>query len=195
MDLAVTLSAGICILPLVGMIAAIIKLTSAGPIFYSQERLGRNGRKFRAWKFRSMVSNADQVLKVYLAKHPELREEWERDYKLKNDPRITRIGRFIRKTSLDELPQIWNVICGDMSLVGPRPIVQAEIAKYKETYRQYTRVTPGISGLWQVSGRNNTTYDERLAYDRYYVENWSPWMDLYILSRTIRVVLLREGAY
>jgi Undecaprenyl-phosphate galactose phosphotransferase WbaP len=170
-------------------------MSTRGPIVYSHKRLGRNGRHFNAWKFRTMFQNADQVLELYLEEHPELREEWERDHKLKFDPRVTRIGRFLRKTSLDELPQLWNVIRGDMSLVGPRPIVDAEIEKYGAYYGLYTMVKPGITGLWQVSGRNNTTYDERVQLDAYYVRNWSPWLDLYLLLRTIRIVLFAKGAY
>jgi lipopolysaccharide/colanic/teichoic acid biosynthesis glycosyltransferase len=142
-----------------------------------------------------MFQNADVVLEHYLDEHPELQDEWNRDHKLKYDPRVTRIGRFLRKTSLDELPQLWNVIRGDMSLVGPRPIVEAEIEKYGHYYGLYTMVKPGITGLWQVSGRNNTTYDERVQLDAYYVRNWSPWMDLFLLLRTIRIVLFAKGAY
>lgn len=181
--------------PMLLIIAAAIKLSSPGPIMYSQERIGRHGRRFRAWKFRSMVPNADQVLKDLLAKDPELRKEWEADHKLKNDPRITWIGNLLRKTSLDELPQLWNILKGDMSLVGPRPIVEAEIEKYAELYEQYVAVTPGLTGLWQISGRNKTTYQERIEYDAYYVRNWSLWLDLHILIGTVRVVLLREGAF
>ena len=195
LDLLLAVGGGLCVLPLVALIAVLIKLDSRGPIFFQQERLGRGGRRFHIWKFRTMVVDADQVLTGFLTEHPNLLEEWNRDHKLKNDCRITRIGAVLRRTSLDELPQFWNVINGEMSLVGPRPIVQAEIAKYKETYRQYLRVNPGLSGLWQVSGRNNTTYAERLGYDEYYVENWSPWLDLYILARSLRVILLGEGAY
>jgi Undecaprenyl-phosphate galactose phosphotransferase WbaP len=180
---------------LIGILALFIILDSRGPVFYSQERIGRDGRRFRAWKFRSMMGNADAVLKTYLDNNPTLRDEWERDHKLRNDPRITRIGRILRVTSLDELPQIFNVLIGDMSLVGPRPIVAAETQKYGDTLDLYTRVRPGLSGLWQVSGRNNTTYAERVAMDSYYVRNWSVWLDLTILAATVRVVLRREGAY
>jgi Undecaprenyl-phosphate galactose phosphotransferase WbaP len=183
------------LLPVFAVIGLAIFISNPGPIFFSHERIGREGRKFKAWKFRSMVTNAREILADYLEAHPELREEWEKDHKLKNDPRITRIGKLIRKTSLDELPQLWNVFVGEMSLVGPRPIVDAEVEKYGPTFRQYLRVTPGISGLWQISGRNNTTYEERLAYDEFYVRHWSPWLDLYILMRTIRTVLFCEGAY
>jgi len=125
-------------------------------------------------------------------KHPELRAEWEQNHKLKNDPRVTGVGNFLRKTSLDELPQLWNVMKGEMSLVGPRPIVEAEIPKYQDGYGIYLKVVPGLSGLWQVSGRNDTTYGERVYLDCYYVRNWSVWLDIYILARTVSVVLFRR---
>ena len=176
-------------------LALAVKLTSAGPVFYGQRRLGRGGREFRAWKFRSMVKDAEAQLVAYLAAHPELRAEWERDHKLKDDPRVTWIGRLLRRTSLDELPQLWNILRGEMSLVGPRPIVQDEVAKYGTHFELYTKVRPGLSGLWQVSGRNDTTYGERVALDCYYVRNWSVWLDLVVLARTVRVVLLGKGAY
>jgi Undecaprenyl-phosphate galactose phosphotransferase WbaP len=194
-DLVASIAGGILLSPLFFYLAVAVKMSSRGPIVYSHERIGRNGRHFKAWKFRTMFQNADQVLELYLEEHPDLREEWERDHKLKFDPRVTKIGRFLRKTSLDELPQLWNVIRGDMSLVGPRPIVDAEIVKYGPYYGLYTMVKPGITGLWQVSGRNNTTYDERVQFDAYYVRNWSPWLDLYLLLRTIRIVLFAHGAY
>jgi Undecaprenyl-phosphate galactose phosphotransferase WbaP len=172
-----------------------VKLGSSGRVFYGQPRIGRHGVGFVAWKFRSMVTDADARLEQYLIAHPELRTEWERDHKLRDDPRITWIGRFLRRTSLDELPQLWNILRGEMSLVGPRPIVQAEVVKYGDHIALYHKVRPGLSGLWQVSGRNNTTYDERVRLDCYYVRNWSVWLDLVILSRTVRVVALGEGAY
>ncbi len=176
-------------------IALAVTVTSAGPLFYGQRRLGRGGREFRAWKFRSMVKDADAQLAAYLERHPELRAEWERDHKLKDDPRVTWIGRFLRRTSLDELPQLWNILRGEMSLVGPRPIVRDEVVKYGVHYELYGKVRPGLSGLWQVSGRNDTTYGERVALDCYYVRNWSVWLDLVVLARTVRVVLLGKGAY
>lgn len=194
-DLAITLTGGLLALPLIATIVLLVRLGSAGPIFYGQERIGRHGRRFRAWKFRTMVVNADEVLENYLASDPHLRAEWEANHKLKVDPRITWIGKFLRKTSLDELPQLWNVLRGEMSLVGPRPIVLAEIDKYADDYEYYVDVLPGITGLWQVSGRNNTTYPERVALDAYYVKNWTLWLDLYILVSTIRVIVFREGAY
>jgi lipopolysaccharide/colanic/teichoic acid biosynthesis glycosyltransferase len=142
-----------------------------------------------------MYVDADRVLEKCLAENADLRAEWQANHKLRRDPRITWIGRWLRLTSLDELPQIWNVLCGEMSLVGPRPIVDAEIEKYAEQFESKRQVVPGMTGLWQISGRNNTTYAERVEYDAYYVRNWSLWFDLYILATTPRVVLFREGAY
>ena len=182
-------------LPLIVVIAALIKLTSPGPAFFGQRRLGRNGAPFQAWKFRSMAADATKVLEQCLASNPALREEWRRSHKLRNDPRVTRVGKFLRRTSLDELPQFWNVLRGQMSLVGPRPIVAEEICRYGESYSLYKKVTPGLTGLWQVSGRNNTTYEQRVNLDLYYVRNWSPWLDLYLLARTVSTVLLARGAY
>jgi Undecaprenyl-phosphate galactose phosphotransferase WbaP len=195
MDLAVAIAVTVAFLPLLALIVLLIKLESRGPAFYSQERVGRHQQAFRVWKFRSMVSDADRVLRDYLAKHPELAEEWARDHKLRNDPRITRVGRILRKTSLDELPQLWNVLRGHMSLVGPRPIVRDEVSRYEEAFALYTQVLPGLTGMWQVSGRNDTTYAERVALDMYYVRNWSPWLDIYLLARTVSVVLSGSGAY
>lgn len=200
MDLVLGIGGGLVISPLLLTFCVLIKLTSPGPIFYKQRRFGRDGEVFWMWKFRSMVPNADEVLQGYLEKHPDLQAEWDRDHKLKKDPRVTWLGRILRKTSLDELPQLWNVIRGDMSFVGPRPIVDNEegrpyLEEHPEGYRQYTRVVPGITGMWQISGRNLTTYGERIRLDSYYIRNWSPWLDLYILVRTIRVVLRGEGAY
>lgn len=195
MDLAIVIAGGLCSLPLIVLLALLIKFSSPGPVIYGHERVGREGRRLRVWKFRTMVSHADKVLEQYLATDSQIRKEWERKHKLKNDPRLTRIGRWLRRTSLDELPQLWNVLVGEMSLVGPRPIVEAEIVKYGESFDLYTKVLPGITGLWQISGRNNTTYSERVHLDSYYVRNWSPWMDIYVLARTFKVVLRGEGAY
>ena len=195
LDIAASASLLLALSPIFTAIATSIKLTSKGPVFFGHSRLGRNNQPFKALKFSTMASNADHLLAEYLAIHPEHRFEWERDHKLKNDPRITRVGKWLRRFSLDELPQLFNVLTGHMSLVGPRPIVSAEIPKYGRGYGLYARVLPGITGLWQVSGRNNTTYEERVAFDEYYVYNWSIWLDLYILMRTIAVVLTAEGAY
>ena len=195
MDVAIAAVGGLLISPLLAAIAILIKMDSPGAVLYGHTRIGQGGRRFIAWKFRSMVVDADRVLEEYLAKRPELYEEWERDHKLKNDPRVTRVGRILRKLSLDELPQLWNVIKGEMSLVGPRPIVQDELAKYGDKGTFYLKVRPGMTGLWQVSGRNDISYEERVELDVYYVRNWSVWLDLYILARTVWVVLFGKGAY
>jgi lipopolysaccharide/colanic/teichoic acid biosynthesis glycosyltransferase len=142
-----------------------------------------------------MRRDSDEILKKVLETDPQARQEWEQDHKLKNDPRVTRLGKFLRKSSLDEIPQLWNVLMGEMSLVGPRPIVNDEVAKYGKIYRLYSQVPPGITGLWQISGRNNTTYEERVLLDDFYVRNWSPWLDVYVLARTVYTILRRDGAY
>ena len=193
-DISLVFVFGVMALPLIILIAILIKLTSPGPAFFGQRRYGRKGEPFIAWKFRSMAVDASQVLEEYLSSNPTLREEWRRSQKLRNDPRITCIGRFLRRTSLDELPQFWNILRGQMSFVGPRPIVGEEIFRYGESYSLYTKVTPGLTGLWQVSGRNNTSYEQRVSLDLYYVRNWSPWLDLYILTRTAAAVLRARGA-
>jgi Undecaprenyl-phosphate galactose phosphotransferase WbaP len=181
-------------LPLL-LIGLLVRLESPGPIFYGHHRVGRGHRKFRIWKIRTMKTNADDLLRNALAKDGDLREEWLRDRKLRNDPRITRIGKLLRKTSLDELPQLWNVLRGEMSLVGPRPIVEEEVPSYGQNFSLYCRVAPGLTGLWQVSGRSAVSRRDRVRLDSYYVRNWSPWLDLHILARTASVVLTGEGAY
>ena len=194
LDLAgATVLAALFALPLLAICVA-LRLGSGGPLFFAHERIGRNGRTFRLWKLRTMVPDAERILECTLAADPDLREEWLRDHKLQDDPRVTPFGRFLRRTSLDELPQLWNVLRGDMSLVGPRPIVVDEIERYGETFALYARVRPGITGLWQVSGRNATSYDRRVALDHHYVSHWSPWLDLYVLASTPVVVLRRSGA-
>jgi Undecaprenyl-phosphate galactose phosphotransferase WbaP len=195
LDLILSFAALVCLAPLFLLIAALIKLESSGPALYRQSRIGLRNGQFYVWKFRSMAIDAEETLDDYLAANPAMRAEWERDHKLKNDPRITPMGRFLRKTSLDELPQLVNVLRGEMSLVGPRPIVHSEIEKYGESFGLYTQVIPGLTGLWQVSGRNQTTYRERVELDNYYVRNWSPWMDIYLLARTVKVVVTGYGAY
>jgi Undecaprenyl-phosphate galactose phosphotransferase WbaP len=182
-------------LPLMAIISFLIVLESGFPVFYLQKRLGQGGRTFGMWKFRTMVQDSAEVLDHCLARSPELRKEWIECQKLRNDPRITRVGRILRRTSLDELPQLWNVIKGDMSMVGPRPIIDAEVAKYQAAYSVYMKTLPGLTGLWQVSGRNRTTYAERVAYDTYYARNWSVWMDIYLLVKTVSTVLTGDGAY
>ena len=166
-----------------------------GNAIYGHPRIGRNGKIFKCLKFRSMVVNSKEVLEELLKNSPEARAEWEKDFKLKNDPRITKIGAFIRKTSLDELPQLFNVLKGEMSLVGPRPIVKEELERYEEDVDYYLMAKPGMTGLWQVSGRNDVDYDTRVYFDAWYVKNWSLWNDIAILFKTINVVLNRHGAY
>ncbi len=195
LDKGLGILTGLLCLPLLIIIGILVACDSPGPILYSQTRIGRGGKLFKAWKFRSMVVNADAALEKYLYDHPELRESWEKDHKLKDDPRITRFGRFLRQTSLDEMPQIWNILKGEMSMVGPRPIVHDEVWRYRDKFDLYLQVLPGLTGLWQVSGRNNVTYDERVTFDAYYVRNWSVWLDLYILIRTLKVVVSGDGAY
>ncbi|SFR14156.1 undecaprenyl-phosphate galactose phosphotransferase WbaP [Desulfoscipio geothermicus] len=183
------------LLPFMVLIAILIKLESNGPVIFAHRRVGKDGIEFNCLKFRTMVSNAQQVLEELLDNDPESREEWNRDFKLKNDPRVTRIGKLLRKTSLDELPQIINVLMGQMSLVGPRPIVKDEIIKYGSRINYYYQVPPGITGLWQVSGRSDIDYKTRVQIDTWYVRNWSLWLDITLLIRTINVVLARKGAY
>ena len=194
-DVALALIGGVLITPGLIVIALLIKLTSRGPVFYGHRRLGIGNATFLAWKFRTMVTNSDELLEQHFQQNPESRREWESDQKLRNDPRVTRVGHFLRRTSLDELPQIWNVINGEMSLVGPRPIVRAEAERYGEEFDLYQRVRPGMTGLWQVSGRSNTTYRDRVEMDVHYVRNWSVWLDFYLLARTVAVVLRKQGAY
>jgi Undecaprenyl-phosphate galactose phosphotransferase WbaP len=194
-DLLLTITGGLLIAPILLAVALAIKLDSPGSIIYGQRRIGRGGREFKAWKFRSMVANADEILRTCLDENPELRAEWDATHKLKNDPRVTKLGRLLRRTSLDELPQLWNVLVGEMSLVGPRPIVRDEIRHYGMDFETYTYVQSGLTGLWQVSGRSETSYEQRVDFDRFYVQNWSVWLDLCILFRTIGTVLSRAGAF
>jgi Undecaprenyl-phosphate galactose phosphotransferase WbaP len=195
LDITLILLAAPYILLAFLFLAILVKIDSPGPVFYSQMRIGRFGRKFPVYKFRTMVQNADQVLQDYLDKSPELKVEWLATHKLKQDPRVTRLGGLLRAWSLDELPQLWNIIIGDMSLVGPRPIVDAEVEKYGKCFELYIQVRPGLTGLWQVSGRNNTTYEHRVELDEYYVRNRSLKLDLQILLKTVLVVLKKDGAY
>lgn len=195
LDLLLCALGAVVLVPCGLLLALVIKLDSPGPVFYRQKRIGRGGREIRIFKFRTMVQSADKVLRDVLANDAALRAEWEKDQKLRRDPRITRVGRIVRKLSLDELPQLINVLLGDMSLVGPRPIVASEVGKYGSFFEEYCLVRPGITGLWQVSGRNNTTYAERVAFDHYYINNWSVWMDIWILARTLPVAITGYGAY
>ena len=182
--------------PLMLVIASLIAATSGSQVIYGHMRVGRNGKEFKCLKFRSMVKNSEQVLQDLLDSDPEARAEWDRDFKLKNDPRITRLGRFIRRTSLDELPQLWNVLRGEMSVVGPRPVVQKELdLYYAGARRHYLSVPPGLTGLWQVSGRNDMSYEERVALDCRYVDTWNVFTVFAIVMRTVGVMFGRTGAY
>ena len=194
LDVAGALLLGLVFAPLIGVIV-ILMSHEAGPILFRHRRLGRNGRSFECLKFRTMVPDADQAMRQLFELQPELKAEWIRNHKLRNDPRVTRIGRFLRRTSLDELPQLWNVLLGEMSLVGPRPIVREELMRYGRNSHSYLCVKPGITGLWQVTGRNDTDYRRRVAIDVYYVRKQTLLLDIYILLKTTRVVLAGDGAY
>ncbi len=184
------------LLPLIVVFAFLIKIESKGPVFFKQKRIGKNCKPFYIYKFRSMYKNADKILEELLEKNEELRKEWEQNHKLKNDPRITKIGKFLRKTSLDELPQIFNVLKGDMAFVGPRPVTEEELNKfYKENKKFYCMVKPGITGLWQVSGRNDISYEERVQIDKWYVINWFLWLDVIILIKTFKAIFTQKGVY
>ncbi len=184
------------IVPILLVIAAIIRLTSPGPALFSQQRVGQHGKIIRVYKFRSMYADAEARLKELLASSAAARAEWKKTIKLKNDPRVTRLGAFLRKTSLDELPQLINVLRGEMSLVGPRPVPEAELkARYKDRSDYYKLVRPGMTGLWQISGRNDVSYEQRVNMDTWYVFNWSLYIDLVILYKTLGVVLKKRGAY
>ena len=183
------------LLPLLGLVSAIVHFNSAGPVFFSHRRICRNGSFFSMWKFRTMCVNSAEVLAQHLATHPMARREWNRTHKLKLDPRVTPVGLFLRRYSLDELPQVWNVLTGRMSLVGPRPIEAAEVEKYGDFFHYYCRVTPGVTGLWQISGRSELTYDARVKLDCDYVEHWTLWRDVAILGSTVKSVVNQDGAY
>lgn len=193
-DLSASIAVIIIGSPVLLWIAAKV-LASGRPIFYGHRRVGQNGKHFLCYKFRTMAVNADVLLKELLERDPEARAEWDRDFKLKNDPRITSIGGFLRKTSLDELPQLWNVLKGEMSLVGPRPVVDAELERYGNQVDYYLEAKPGVTGLWQVSGRNDVSYDTRVYLDAWYVKNWSLFNDIVILLKTVKVIFKKDGAY
>ena len=195
LDLSLILLAAPYVIVAFLFIMILIVLDSEGPVFYRQTRIGRFGRKFHVYKFRTMVQNADQVLQMYLEKDLELKAEWLATHKLKNDPRVTRVGAVLRKLSLDELPQLWNILIGEMSLIGPRPIVDDEVEKYGKCFDLYIQVRPGLTGLWQVSGRSDTSYERRVELDEYYILNRSFKLDLQIMFKTVLVVLGGKGAY
>ena len=183
------------LLALFAVVAVLIKITSPGPVFYQHKRIGLDGKEIWIWKFRTMTHNSAFALLEHLKDDPTLQMEWETNFKLKEDPRVTRIGRFLRRTSLDEFPQIWNVLKGEMSLIGPRPIVNEEIALYGDEFEIYKQVLPGITGLWQISGRNDLPYQDRVKLDVYYIQNWSIWLDIHILMHTLLATLQARGAY
>jgi len=194
-DLAIASFIMIFFLPLFGLIATTIAVFDGGPVLYRHPRLGHGGRPFLCWKFRTMVTNGDEILRQHLQSLPAAAREWAEDRKLKNDPRITVVGSVLRKFSLDELPQLINVLCGDMSIVGPRPIVADEVKMYGPHARYYFKARPGLTGAWQVSGRNDEKYENRVALDRAYVENWSLWKDVIIMLKTVPVVFNAKGSY
>lgn len=185
-------------LPLVALLmvglALLVKCSDNGPVLYGHSRIGFRGRKFRCWKFRTMAVNGDEILEQHFRKHPSDRMTWMTQRKLNNDPRVTPVGRVLRKLSLDELPQLLNVLNGEMSLVGPRPIVPDELLHYGRTARFYLATRPGLTGLWQVSGRSDTTYAQRVRLDRFYVSRWSFYRDLRIIALTIPALLTSKGA-
>lgn len=195
-DLLLTISGGIFIIPIILILTVLIRWDSKGPAFYNAERIGKHEKTFKCYKFRSMYQNSDAILKKYLAKHSEAQKEWDTYAKLRDyDPRVTRLGAFMRKTSLDELPQLWNVIKGDMSLVGPRPYLPREKADIGSAIGTICLTTPGITGYWQVSGRNNISFAGRVNMDTWYVQNWSVWVDMVYLIKTFKVVFCGRGAY
>ena len=195
LDVSVVFVGGIILLPFLLLIALIIKINSTGPVIYKHKRLGKNGKYFYAYKFRTMVTDAQERLEKMLESDSEIRAEWEKSRKLRDDPRITGFGRLLRRTSIDEFPQLLNILKGEMSLVGPRPIVDDEVNKYGDDYDRIFSIKPGLTGLWQVSGRSDTNYRDRVAYDLYYLQSWSVWLDLWIVFMTFGAVIKGKGAY
>ncbi len=195
LDVFVALTGLVLLLPAFLLIAILIRLSSPGQVVFGHERIGRGGRPFKCLKFRTMVPNGDEVLRVHLASSEAARVEWETHRKLKSDPRVTPLGAVLRATSADELPQLINVLRGEMSLVGPRPVVQDELRHYGHFSSHYLSARPGLTGLWQVSGRSDVAYDQRVKYDVQYCENWSFLNDLAIIIRTIPALLSRKGTY
>lgn len=191
-DIAIAATALVVVAPLMAVLFILIRM-DGGNAFFAQDRIGRGGKRFRCYKFRTMAPDAEERLAAILAADPARRAEWECDQKLKNDPRITPVGRFLRRKSLDELPQLWNVLRGDMSIVGPRPIVADERDRYGDAFWYYINCRPGLTGAWQVSGRNETTYDQRVSLDSKYAQSWSLRKDLWIILKTFGVVLEEKG--
>ncbi len=192
LDLALAIALVPVWVPVVLLLAGLVRL-GGGAAFYGHKRVGQNGRIFRCWKIRTMVPNAEEVLRRHLASDPAARKEWANNFKLVNDPRVTKLGAFLRATSLDELPQLWNVLCGEMSLVGPRPVTPSELDRFRGFERIYVVNRPGLTGLWQVSGRNGVEYRERVQLEVRYTSICSPWTDIEILFKTVGAVLQRTG--
>lgn len=195
MDLLITVPVVIFGSPLMILIYALLKILDPGPALFTQLRVGKDGRTFTVYKFRTMRTDAQARLDQLLTNDPKAAAEWAEFQKLKNDPRVTFFGRLLRKSSLDELPQLLNIVRGEMSVIGPRPVTSAEIHRYASEYAYYIAVRPGVLGLWQVSGRNRLTYPERIKLDVKYVKEWSIWLDFAILLRAVPVVLFGRGAY
>jgi Undecaprenyl-phosphate galactose phosphotransferase WbaP len=195
LDIVATLIGGTLILPLILSLCLLVRIESRGSVFYKDQRMGRDSRLFSCVKFRTMVPDAEDLLQRMLAEDEEMRNEYLTYHKLRDDPRVTRVGRFLRKTSLDELPQLWNVLRGEMSLVGPRPYLPRESEDIGTTQKEILRVTPGITGPWQVAGRNDTSFDERVRMDASYVRDWSIWLDLVLLVSTVWCLLFSRNAY
>ena len=194
-DILLSIAAIIFLLPVWLLIAFAIKIESKGPVIHKTRRLGKNGTFFIKYKFRTMIPNGEEVLQRLLKSNPKLREEYEANYKIRNDPRVTRVGKFLRKTSLDELPQFFNILKGEMSLVGPRDIIPPELEQhYGHCKEKFLSVKPGLTGLWQVSGRSKLPYEKRVELDMYYIDHRSLWLDLKILLKTIPAVIKGEGA-
>lgn len=194
-DVIAALSALIVFSPIFLLIMALVKYSGDGPVFYGHRRIGHSGRYFHCLKFRTMVSNGDEVLAKYLKANPQAAEEWRRTRKLKTDPRVTAVGSVLRKLSLDELPQLINILRGEMSVVGPRPVVDEELGLYDTFAIYYLRSRPGLTGLWQISGRNDVSYENRIAFDMHYVQNWSFIRDILIIVKTVPAVCLSRGSY
>ena len=194
-DIALCLLLAIPVLLVSLFIIIIMKISDPGPIFYGHKRVGKNHKEIKCWKFRSMRTDAEERLKEILATDPVRAAEWEKDRKFTDDPRVTKFGKFLRKTSLDELPQLWNIFVGEMSFVGPRPVTEPELAKYGDYADYILTAQPGLSGMWQTSGRSDTGYEERITLDTYYIQNWSVWLDIWIVIKTVWVVFKGKGAY
>lgn len=191
LDIIISLIGLILLLPVFLIIGIVIKLESKGPIFFIHKRIGKNGKKIGIYKFRTMVPNAEELIKKFT---PEQVKEFKENFKLENDPRITKVGKFLRKTSLDELPQILNILKGDLSIIGPRPVIEKELEKYGKNKEKFLSVTPGLTGYWAANGRSCTSYEQRMAMELYYIDNLSWKMDLKIFFKTIISVLKKEGA-